>query len=350
MKLLYEGSHLLLDGQKHTGVTRYSTELFKELQDLAEVEAIKPKNKRFFNRLYKAIWINSVLYQAVQSAKPDALICPVMNAPLRPTGVPTLTIIHDLNFLLYPHYYSTWFVNYYKINIPLILNASTHIGVTTKYVRDQVCTLFPGSWSKVSVVSAGIGAIFGLNNKQDIVYKRLHERTNTIVAVASLDKHKNVPVLIEAFAQICSKLPHTLILVANKRKLISGDSIKKSLLKVPPGRIKIVSNLSDQALKELYASAQLMVFPSIFEGFGSPPLEAMSCGCPVIASESSCIPEVLLSAPVYFNPFSVQNLARQIESVLSSSTVWDRLHLEGLRVSSHYTYYRVAQNILNIFG
>ena len=341
--VIYEGHHVIENDSFHTGVTRFSTELFHNLRRRCIVDLLRP---RFSNRLYLFIWINTVFLYYAYKRNAGIMIFPVMNAPVFSTFIPSIVVIHDLNFLLYPRYYSFPFVLFYKLFMHRILCSATRVAVTTFHVKHQVATLYPDVANKIDVISAGVGSPFITN--PSISETSFWSRKEQILLVASLDAHKNLERALASFQLNLNFLNHNLILIGNPRKLSSDSNIDSLIRSIGSHRLTIMSRITDYELSQLYLSSQLTIFPSLFEGFGSPSVESLSCGCPVLASSSSCMPEVLGNSVLYFDPFSTEDIALQTRLILSNTKLWQKMQNLGFEASQQYRYSTVSENLTSI--
>ena len=151
-----------------------------------------------------------------------------------------------------------------------------------------------------------------------------------ILFVGTLEPRKNIPALLIAYHELLkSGFTHTLVIVGKKgwkyRKIFDlMDKLKLS------GKVIFLENLSVQRLCELYNMADLFVYPSYYEGFGLPPLEAMTCGCPVITSNISSLPEVVGQAGITVNPENIEGLANQVKNVLSNEDLRSEMRAKGI--------------------
>ena len=162
-----------------------------------------------------------------------------------------------------------------------------------------------------------------------------------VLAVGSANPTKNLPALIEAFG----RLPHPdlrLVLVGGTNGAVFAN---ETALR-EDARILRSGPISDGQLKSLYSNASAFVFPSLYEGFGLPPLEAMSLGCPVVASNAASIPEVCGDAAVYFDPASVTDMASAIERVVDDADLRADLRLRGAERFATFTWDAAAQLLM----
>lgn len=137
-----------------------------------------------------------------------------------------------------------------------------------------------------------------------------------MVAVGNVKPHKNLSRLILAFLSLRARLPHDLLIVGKEDGFITGDSSVRRHAADSGGRIRFTGWLTDEELMSLVSRADLLIQPSIYEGFGLPPLEAMAAGCPVAVSNCSALPEVCGGAAAYFDPHDVSSIASVVEAVL----------------------------------
>jgi glycosyltransferase involved in cell wall biosynthesis len=150
-----------------------------------------------------------------------------------------------------------------------------------------------------------------------------------LLFVGNVKPHKNLSVLIKAFGSIADKIPHDLVIAGKKEGFITGDKEVLSRARKLGNRIHFTGFLEEDILKEYFAHAAALVFPSLYEGFGLPPLEAMAAGCPVIASDAGALPEVCGDAALYFNPNSSEEIANRILELLNNQLLRESLRSKG---------------------
>ncbi|MBS0624621.1 MAG: glycosyltransferase family 4 protein [Verrucomicrobia bacterium] len=166
--------------------------------------------------------------------------------------------------------------------------------------------------------------------------------------VGNFKVHKNLETLVRAFELLKSK-DARLLLVGKYKGLKSSDSaiferVQSSLARE---RIHLLGEVPQSEIRCLYASAKALVFPSLYEGFGLPPLEAMASGCPVLASTSASIPEVCADAALYFDPRSAEELSNQMDQVLGRGN--DSLKAKGFRRCREFSWNKTADGYRTLF-
>ncbi|MDC0490906.1 glycosyltransferase family 4 protein [Paracoccaceae bacterium] len=150
-----------------------------------------------------------------------------------------------------------------------------------------------------------------------------------LLFVGNIKPHKNLKCLIDAFLQISDNIPHKLYLVGKKEGFLSGDESIGKLVASHADRIVLTGFVDDTTLNQLYRNADLFVFPSVYEGFGLPPLEAMARGCATLVSNAASMPEVCGNASVYFDPENTDDLAEKLYSLLTNEHLRNQLKRKG---------------------
>jgi glycosyltransferase involved in cell wall biosynthesis len=158
---------------------------------------------------------------------------------------------------------------------------------------------------------------------QNQIYKRIIDKPY-LLFVGNRKRHKNLSLLVKAFAIIKGKIPHYLVIAGGKDKEKDEVDVLVEKLNIEERIIQFIKP-SDEVIISLYKFADLFVFPSLFEGFGLPPLEAVSLGCPVILSDIPILREIFGEAGFYFNPYSEEDLARAILTVISDEKLRSEL-------------------------
>jgi glycosyltransferase involved in cell wall biosynthesis len=168
--------------------------------------------------------------------------------------------------------------------------------------------------------------------------------------------HKNVLSLIEAYFKLRNerKLSCQLVIVGkrdNSSRETNYRAIERKITGTESGDdVIFTGQTSDQELAELYGTANVFVFPSLYEGFGLPPLEAMACGCPVVASRTSSLPEVCGDAARYIDPNDIESICDGISDVLSDQELAHDLSEKGLRQAKQFSWERCAHETLAVYN
>ncbi len=323
-----------------TGVERYSLEIFNQFKALNKhVVMYKPNAE---SRYIQHLWEYSILPIKAKNSKVDLLFCPAGAAPFNLDRKMKLVVtIHDIAFLKFPEIYSFQFRKYYQTVLPLIIRRADRIIAISNSELQNIVQRYPQAENKIGAIHEGISGSFEFRNLN---------RERTILAVGSLNRHKNLSSLLKAFKRNLNRIPHKLVIVGSKRDIISRDSTLYELIdEIPGNRIVLKGYVSDNELADLYNKADLFVFPSIYEGFGLPPLESMACGCPVVASDVASLPEVCGDAAYYVDPYDISDIAKGIYDVLNDEQLQNQLRQKGLERVKLFSWKKTAKEILEVF-
>jgi glycosyltransferase involved in cell wall biosynthesis len=167
-----------------------------------------------------------------------------------------------------------------------------------------------------------------------------------LLVVASTNPTKNLPALLAAFAALPRADGLCLVVVGGSNKRVFADAAGAA---DPPGVIR-TGAIDDASLKALYATAAALVFPSLYEGFGLPPLEAMACSCPVAVARAASLPEVCGAAARYFDPRSIAEITAALCDVLNDAALRQHLQAAGLERAAEYPWSRPAAGLLAALG
>lgn len=166
--------------------------------------------------------------------------------------------------------------------------------------------------------------------------------------VGNIKPHKNLGRLVEAFRRLASTIPHDLVLVGQKEGFLTGDPKVQAQAARLGDRVKFTGPIQKDLLKAYYRHAEALVFPSLYEGFGMPPLEAMACDCPVIASNAASIPEVCGDAALYFEPRDVVSMASTIERLKNDSVLRNEMIERGRKRISRFSWDKSAETLASL--
>lgn len=169
-----------------------------------------------------------------------------------------------------------------------------------------------------------------------------------LLYVGNVKPHKNLRGLLGAFKLIMEEIPHDLIIVGRREGMITTDNSVVQEADRLSNRVKFTGYVENQTLEQYFLHADAFVFPSFYEGFGIPPLEAMACGCPVIVSNAASLPEVCQNAALYCNPYSERDIANQILKIVTDQGLRANLIEQGKHRASQLTYAKCATETVRI--
>jgi glycosyltransferase involved in cell wall biosynthesis len=356
-----------------TGIGRYVYELVKHLAEVddkneyvlfmnpTEYEKFDPPNRRFKKVLVKAkhysIREQLGYLRALRKAKLDLMHFTHFNAPIFYRR-PSIVTIHDLTLSFFPG--KKMNSAFYRMAYNLVLksavrNAKKVIAVSENTKADLMDIAGTAS-SKIEVVYEGVGEEFGPRGDkefQEDVHRKYNITRDFLLYTGVWRGHKNLVNLIRAFA-LLREGPESFDL----QLVITGEEdpyypeVKRTVKELGLEHHVIYTGMvPEKELVALYQTATAYVFPSLYEGFGLPPLEAMRCGTPVIASKSSCIPEICGEASaLYFDPYDPQDICNSIQKVLLDENLRKELRECGLKHSLKFSWEKMAKKTLELYN
>lgn len=330
----------ILSREEKTGMGRYVQELLPQLQKYKEFEWITLKPKPI--KGYRTIWTHTILPLHTLIKRIDLLFCPANLIPIYvPRSTKILVTVHDIRPKIFPEVYSKKVRRYYEFEYSFLFKRADGIITVSEYSKSEIEKFFPESKGKVYVVYNGLD-----HSK----FKNLNlPRKKQILFIGSIAKHKNIGSVIKAFSQIYKEIPHKLIIVGTRDKgLPYEEEIKEIAKNLPEDRIKFTGSISDEDIVKLYNESELFIFPSLHEGFGLPPLEAMACGCPVLASNTSSIPEICGNAAIYFNPLDTQEIATKLTKLLQDQALLEELRQKGLERAKIFSWEKTVEETIKV--
>jgi glycosyltransferase involved in cell wall biosynthesis len=246
--------------------------------------------------------------------------------------------IHDLSFLANPSWFSKAYFWWYKLMTPLAVRTSLQIITVSEFSKKEILRYYP--FVKEEFIHVVYNAVY-----KDKFYPLPEHPAPTerfALAVSSIDPRKNFYRLVQAFENIkdCK------LYIVGKTNRVFNQC--KGMVE-EMSNVKYLGRVSDEELLKLYNQAVCFIFPSLYEGFGLPTLEAMACGCPVLLSDIEVHREVCANAGVYFNPQNVDNIRNTIEQFLKEDdTFRSSLIAKGYENMKRFSWGNSAQAVINL--
>ena len=248
--------------------------------------------------------------------------------------------VHDLSFLKNPSWYSRAYYWYYKFMTPLAVKTSQHILTVSEFSKSEILGFYPFlKPERISVVYNAIDRHLFKPLTSDI---KQQTSAPYVLCVSSIDPRKNFARLIEA----CQGLTGAKLYIVGKYNRVFSQQMQ---LDTTSEHIQFLGRVSDDELVRLYNQAACFVFPSLYEGFGLPPLEAMACGCPVLVSDIPVEREVCGEAALYFNPLDPNNILHTITQYLNDADVIkEKMRQKGYENITRFSWEKSAQALMKI--
>jgi glycosyltransferase involved in cell wall biosynthesis len=268
--------------------------------------------------------------------------------------------MHDCVHLLFPHEDSSKFRNYrHYLQTKRVVETAKHVLAVSKSTKEDLINIFELPESKISVVHNALDERFAFihtTEERKHVLERYQLKEPFVLYSGKIRPHKNIHRLIEAFAVLKSELMDD-ERYKNLKLIIIGDELSKHqylrLTVIRSGAqqdVRFFGFVPYPILRVFYQSAALFAFPSLYEGFGLPPLEAMANRTPVVASNTSSLPEVLGDAGILVNPENVFDIARGMKLILSDDLLRQKLVQKGIEQVARFSWRLAAQDVLNTYA
>ncbi len=306
---------------------------------------------------HRLLWENIILPLAARKHAVDVLLCPKNLVPwFLPRSMRVVSVVLDLLYFpvmgSYFDEYQWKDVAYVRLFLGQSLKRANRIIAISNNTRKDVLRLFDVDPARISTAHLGV-SIPAKTDLSEGRMKEVRERyglTNPYVFYCgSLSPRKNIRRTVDAFATIADKIGHDFVVTGGKSW--KDEEVFEAVRRCGLGdRFKKLGHLPPRDMPPLYAAADLFVYPSMYEGFGLPVLEAMACGCPVLTSNTSCIPEVAGEAAILVDPSDTQAIASGMLTILTNREEADRLRREGLARSLLFTWEKTAKNMMSVFN
>ena len=278
---------------------------------------------------------------------PDFVLPPVAG------DIPTLLTVHDLSFLHFPQTFPPRLVSYLNSVVPWSVSRATHILADSQSTKKDLQEQWSVPEEKITVLYSGVSddyvPVTNTAVLKDVRRTYGLEDAPYILSVGTVQPRKNYQMLIRAYALLAQQFPHNLAIAGGKGWL-DEDMMAEAERQGIAHRVKFMGFVADEHLPALYSGASLFAFPSLYEGFGLPVLEAMACGVPAIISNSSSLPEVGEDAAMMLSPDSPAAWSESMHSVLSDPQRAASMVKAGFKQAGRFTWRKAAHELLAIYA
>lgn len=357
MRIAYDATTLYLT---KGGTTVYLRNLIDNL------ETIKPDNdydlyftnigthKNFLIKkaetLYREFfWRENILPKKALKKKSDIIHFPNHYAALN-SKIPSVVTFHDIYVLKNPDAFPLSQVKYSQFILPKVIKSASKIIAISNFTKMEMLNHFDIDEGKIKVVNQGVNAAFKpINDEKSLneVELKYNLPKNFILYVGAIEPRKNVDKLIEAFDIVRDSIDISLVIVSfggwkNKNifRLINSSRYKK--------HIHLLGYVTDDDLPKIYNLAITFVYPSIYEGFGLPLLEAMSCGCPVIGTNNTVANEVVGDAGILLDSTDINLLANSI-LFMTEKLTFERYKSSGIERAKYFSWDKCANETFELY-
>lgn len=297
---------------------------------------------------WMSIWGTVELAFLLRKIRPNLFHSPSFMVPFL-ISVPLVSTIHDLNHVVLAHNYSWAHKFYYNYLLPRKMRRAKKVITVSLFSKNEILNFFKIPETRVRVIYNGVGHNYSPIDKQDVnklrEFREKYELPETyILTIGNRKPHKNIARLVEAYCKGGFSLPLVLRSDFDPALLAIAERYNKK------HAIHFVRFVSHEELPYLFCLASVFVFPSLYEGFGLPPVEAAACGVPVVVSDRSSLPEVMRNSAYYVDPENTDDIRRGIEEALTSGKGRMEKIRNGLSLASIYNWERAAEETLTLYN
>ena len=322
-------------------VTFYDDEHFSGSPDFSQISS------RGLRKIAYMFWLNFRFPHILKADGIELLHAPNFVPPLW-SGLPSVATFHDVGYLRYPHTHH----GIYAAVFPSFANAAVDraklLIVPSKSSRDEMIYFYPRVKHKIRVIYEA--ATDNFKPLEDIkflesVRKKYQLPARFILCVGTIEPRKNLERFVQAFKHWCDRKSgaEVCLVLCGKSWVRHSRFLNDLQSSGIRDRVILTGYIPNEEIAAVYNLAELLAFPSYYEGFGIPAVEAMSCGLPVISSNAYSLPEILQDAAVYFDPFSIPEMADIIGKVVHNRDLRKEMSEKGLQRAKLFSWEKTAE-------
>jgi glycosyltransferase involved in cell wall biosynthesis len=298
----------------------------------------------------RVCWEQTLLPLRLRQERIDVYHGPTFVTPFVKTCAQVVTI-HDMTFHTMPQRHTFAKQLYFRNVIPAAIRRSDMAIAVSESTKRDILRLVKTDADKIAVVHLGVNARFlSSNGIEELAAVRMKYGIprQFILFVGLIEPRKNLPGLVEAYQAVCSTSPYDLVLAGS----LGWDyaALLKKIADSPVRhQIHMPGYIADADLPALYRAAAVFVYPSFYEGFGLPVLEAMASGTPVISSATSSLPELVGNAGILVEPSDTNDLASALSRVMEDGSLRQRMSEDGIERAKLFTWQKTASETLDVY-
>ena len=306
--------------------------------------AVSP-DRGFPGHIKRLLWYQTILKQQLKRQPAELFFSPVHEGMFFP-NIPQIVTVHDLIPLKYFELSPKW-KYYYQYALPLLLKKSRKIICVSQYTKQDLIKNYELEPESIDVVYNGYDRdLFVPQSNPEILHK--YRLDKYLLYVGDMRTYKNLDRCLTAFDRLPFK-DYQFVVTGKKDDFFYPQIERQTKHLAARERIVFLDYVPTDELPALYSMAQSLVFASLYEGFGLPVLEAMACGCPVIASRATSLPEVGGDSVLYVDPYDIEEIAEAMCRVLRDVELRTRLRHQGLQRARLFSWEKTAQDVCQIF-
>ena len=317
----------------------------------------KTQNKNFFiidigfwgrNNLLRIFWEQLILPVKLLEHKADILFSPGFVCPLI-KAVKYITVIHDMTFFSHPQVHTFFKKLYFPFMIKRSVKRSEKIIAISYNTKKEIIKYIKIPPEKIVVthLSANKFSKSNIKDEKKFLSEKYNIKSEYLLFVGMIEPRKNLDLIIEAFKKFSDKTIK--LVIVGKKGWMVDDLFEKIKLKNLDEQIIFTGFVPDNELEIFYKTAKVFLYPSLYEGFGIPVLEAMTTGCPVITSNISSLPEVAGDAAILIDPENSEELSDAVNKLINDVKIREELVKKGFENTKKFSWKKTAKQTLLVF-
>ena len=314
----------------------------------------RTSRKRLERVIHDTVWMHLALPLKIWRDQIDVFHATAFSAPVAIPCLSVLTVL-DLTIVKHPEWFDhRWFYFYTKIMLPILARRADRIVTISQCSKRDLMDYYGLSAGKIAVIPPAVDhRLFHVNHNPESIQlarERFGIYGKYILSVGTLEPRKNFSRLVESFAILRRHAAEDCRLVIVGEKGWKYDQIFRTVRALGlEDKVQFLGYVPEQDLPLLYRGAELFVYPSLYEGFGVPILEAMACGCPVVCSNRSAMPEVAGEAAILVNPEDPEGIAQVMGHVLSDPSLADAMRTVGKERAQRFCWDDSARMLFDVY-
>lgn len=321
-----------LNASRHAGVQRYVSNLLRALPGPVKTLSSRPAAGLAEAQLWEQVILPTQL-------RGRLLFSPANSGPVRLRR--QVVTVHDVATLDHPEWFAGRFAAWYRWMLPRLIASAQHVITVSNHSRDRILALTDAAPDRVTAIPLGIEPAFRPADPAAVqAVKQRHAIDGRYaLVVGSIEPRKNLATLFRAWSGWIDRPDDLCLVVAGS----AGHAFAGSGFGTPPPGCRLIGRVADADLPALYSGATFFAFPSVYEGFGLPPLEAMACGTPVIVSNATSLPEVVGEAGLLLDPHDPQAWTQAMRHLIHDEAARRSLGAAGHAHAGRFSWHATAQ-------
>ncbi len=339
---------------RKTGFGFYVSNLIQNLERIDkknEYYFLKPESDHDFSTPQRLIWDQLTVPRMARAVGADILHQPCFSTPIFYSGKVVVTI-HDLISVFFGYNIPFWSRQFFGRWMPFSYRFADHLIAVSEHTKKDAIRVLHIPEEKITVIHEAADAKYHLLADTEVkIVRALYSLGDApfILHVGTLEPRKNLPFLVRAFAQAKTRLGPTKLVITGKKGWYYENLFRLVNELKLNDEVIFTGYVEDEDIPALYNAAHIFAFPSLYEGFGLPPLEAMASGTPVISSNTSSMPEVIGEAGILLPPKGESDWAEAMVELVNNDKHWQKLRREGLKQAKKFSWQKCANETIAVY-